>query len=95
MEGEGNGPLSAFVDGLALLGYDVRVLDYTEHALSSGGDAQAVAYVETEIADADLVFVGYGINAPELGWNDYAGIDVKGKTVVVLVNDPGFETGDC
>ena len=53
VEGEGNGPLSAFVDGLALLGYDVRVLDYTEHALSSGGDAQAVAYVETEIADAD------------------------------------------
>ncbi|NQZ08158.1 MAG: M28 family peptidase [Algicola sp.] len=41
-----------------------------------------------------LVFVGYGINAPEYGWNDYAGLDVKGKTVVVLVNDPGYATQD-
>lgn len=41
-----------------------------------------------------LVFVGYGIVAPEYQWNDYAGLDVKGKTVVVLVNDPGYATGD-
>lgn len=41
-----------------------------------------------------LVFAGYGIVAPEYGWNDYAGLDVKGKTVVVLVNDPGYATGD-
>ena len=46
------------------------------------------------VEDSELVFVGFGVNAPELDWNDYAGIDVKGKTVVVLVNDPGFETGD-
>ena len=39
---------------------------------------------------ADFVFVGFGINAPEYGWNDYAGVDVKGKVVVMLVNDPGF-----
>ena len=39
----------------------------------------------------DLVFVGYGVVAPEYHWNDYAGIDVKGKTVVILVNDPGNE----
>ncbi|CAN0593755.1 unnamed protein product, partial [Laminaria digitata] len=45
-----------------------------------------------EVTDSDMVFVGYGINAPERGWNDYAGIDVKGKTVVVLVNDPDFGT---
>ncbi|WP_206485642.1 M28 family metallopeptidase [Thalassotalea sp. G2M2-11] len=44
--------------------------------------------------DSELVFVGYGINAPEYNWNDYEGIDVKGKTVVVLVNDPGFATQD-
>ena len=44
--------------------------------------------------DSDLVFVGYGVVAPEFGWNDYAGIDVKGKTVVMLVNDPGFATKD-
>ena len=41
-----------------------------------------------------LVFVGYGVVAPEYAWDDYAGLDVKGKTVVVLVNDPGFATGD-
>ncbi len=39
---------------------------------------------------SDLVFVGYGVVAPEANWNDYEGLDVKGKTVVVLVNDPGF-----
>jgi Zn-dependent M28 family amino/carboxypeptidase len=44
----------------------------------------------TEITDAELVFVGYGINAPELGWNDYAGLDMKGKIAVILVNDPDY-----
>ena len=44
--------------------------------------------------DNEVVFVGYGINAPEYHWNDYAGVDVKGKTVIVLVNDPGFTSGD-
>ena len=47
-----------------------------------------------ELADSPLVFAGYGIVAPEYQWNDYAGLDVKGKTVVVLVNDPGYATGD-
>ncbi len=46
----------------------------------------------TELTDAELVFVGYGINAPELGWNDYAGLDMKGKIAVILVNDPDYET---
>lgn len=49
---------------------------------------------ETEIDASELVFVGYGINAPERGWNDYEGIDVTGKTVIMLVNDPGFATQD-
>ena len=44
--------------------------------------------------DVDLVFAGYGVVAPEYNWNDYAGLDVKGKIVLVLVNDPGFNTGD-
>lgn len=44
--------------------------------------------------DSELVFVGYGVNAPEHGWNDYAGVDVKGKTVVMFVNDPGFHAQD-
>src|SRR3546814_442329 len=47
---------------------------------------------KTAVKDSDVVFVGYGINAPEKGWNDYAGLDVKGKTVVVLVNDPDWQT---
>ena len=42
------------------------------------------------IKNAEFVFVGFGINAPEYGWNDYDGIDVKGKVVVALVNDPGY-----
>ncbi|WP_072384486.1 M28 family metallopeptidase [Novosphingobium sp. NDB2Meth1] len=45
---------------------------------------------QTQVKDSELVFVGYGINAPELGWNDYAGIDMKGKTAVILVNDPDY-----
>jgi Zn-dependent M28 family amino/carboxypeptidase len=51
---------------------------------------------EPEIAfeGSDMVFVGYGVVAPEHQWNDYEGIDVKGKTVVILVNDPGFLTND-
>lgn len=48
-----------------------------------------------ELVDSPLVFAGYGIVAPEFGWNDYQGLDVVGKTVVVLVNDPGFDSGDA
>ena len=43
---------------------------------------------EVAIDASELVFAGYGVNAPEFGWNDYEGLDVKGKTVIVLVNDP-------
>ena len=46
IRGSGNGPLAAFCDALGTAGHDVRVLDYVEHALSAGGDAQAAAYVE-------------------------------------------------
>lgn len=44
------------------------------------------------VRNSDMIFAGYGIVAPEYNWNDYGGINVKGKTVVVLVNDPGFGT---
>jgi Zn-dependent M28 family amino/carboxypeptidase len=47
------------------------------------------------IRNSDIVFVGYGVDAPERNWNDYKGLDVKGKTVVVLVNDPGFGDHDA
>jgi Zn-dependent M28 family amino/carboxypeptidase len=49
---------------------------------------------ETGLDNSELVWAGYGIVAPEYGWNDYAGLDVSGKTVIVLVNDPGFATQD-
>lgn len=46
-----------------------------------------------EIANAPLVFVGYGVKAPERNWDDFKGVDLKGKIAVVLINDPDFETG--
>ena len=49
---------------------------------------------KSSLKQSELVFVGYGIVAPEYDWNDYAGLDVQGKTVVILVNDPGFATQD-
>ncbi|MDG5799062.1 M28 family metallopeptidase [Marinilabiliaceae bacterium ANBcel2] len=49
---------------------------------------------ELELKESELVFAGYGIVAPEYNWNDYKDLDVEGKTVVVMVNDPGFATKD-
>lgn len=67
---------------LQLKGFDDYVIwtDRTESALS--------------LDNTELVFAGYGVVAPEYNWNDYAGLDVKGKVVLVLVNDPGFNAGD-
>lgn len=59
-----------------------------------GGDYVAVSpkpVPQAALVNSELVFVGYGINAPEKGWNDYAGIDMRGKTAVILVNDPDYE----
>ena len=52
------------------------------------------AQASASIAGSEVVFVGYGINAPEYGWNDYDGLDMHGKTALILVNDPGFVTGE-
>jgi Zn-dependent M28 family amino/carboxypeptidase len=46
------------------------------------------------VENSDLVFVGYGVVAPEYGWDDYKDVDVTGKTIVMLVNDPGYATQD-
>lgn len=46
------------------------------------------------IENSEIIFAGYGTIAPEYGWNDYEGLDVQGKTVLVLINDPGFGTED-
>ncbi|MEL7146601.1 MAG: M28 family metallopeptidase [Bacteroidota bacterium] len=58
-----------------------------------------VAYTEqvtetVSLENSEVVFAGFGVVAPEYNWNDYADLDVKGKTVIVLVNDPGFGSGD-
>jgi len=72
-------------------GEDEMTLSYPEQMVINsrrlGTDTHA-------IEDSEIVFVGYGIVAPEYDWNDYAGLDVEGKTVVILVNDPGFSSGD-
>jgi Zn-dependent M28 family amino/carboxypeptidase len=49
---------------------------------------------EVSLTESPLVFVGHGVVAPEAGWNDYAGVDMRGKTAVILINDPGFATRD-
>lgn len=62
LAGVGNGPIDAFTHALAGLGIEVRVLDYAEHALSSGGDARAAAYVECEVGDRTVWGVGIDPN---------------------------------
>jgi 2-isopropylmalate synthase len=58
ISGAGNGPLAAFVDALGTVGFDVAVLDYSEHAMSAGDDAQAAAYVEASVAGKTVWGVG-------------------------------------
>jgi Zn-dependent M28 family amino/carboxypeptidase len=74
----------------------IRGDQYSEE-LSYGDEMMVFTWRQMEsvaLDDSPLVFAGYGINAPERGWNDYADIDVTGKTVVVLINDPGYATQD-
>lgn len=60
--------------------------DYSKDFI--GGTPQPKEKID--LSNRDIVFVGFGINAPEFGWNDYADVDVKGKIVLALVNDPGY-----
>ncbi|MFV0477748.1 MAG: M28 family metallopeptidase [Parahaliea sp.] len=67
----------------------------TDLSFGYGSDMVVFSYrsaPRVDIRDSEVVFVGYGINAPEKGWNDYADVDVNGKTVIILVNDPDYET---
>lgn len=67
------------------------------HTLKFGTDmvvGTRTGEAEVKVDASDMVFVGYGVDAPEQKWNDYAGLDVKGKTVVMFVNDPGFHAKD-
>lgn len=80
--------------------YDIPLVIDTGHAqvkLTYPEDYVAVTSQQkpkVSLEASDVVFVGYGVNAPERHWNDYAGIDVKGKTVIMLVNDPGWGNQD-
>jgi len=63
-------------------------------SFTHGTDWVGVSYREqarTDLADSELVFVGYGIVAPEKNWNDYAGLDMRGKTALILVNDADYQ----
>ena len=69
--------------------------DEGEVNFSFGDQWVGVSYREqdhVDFAESELVFVGYGIYAPERGWNDYEGVDMAGKTAVILVNDPDWQT---
>ncbi len=69
-----------------------RAITYKYGSSFAGGTRRVVDAVQ--LHQSDVVFVGYGIVAPEYEWNDYRNVDVQGKTVVILVNDPGFATQD-
>jgi len=74
---------------------EVRTPDGTTMSFQQATGWVGVSYREAEridLDDSELVFVGFGINAPERGWNDYEGIDMRGKTAVILVNDPDYES---
>ncbi|MGN6482728.1 M28 family metallopeptidase [Luteibacter sp.] len=84
-----------------LTGQDSLKLDVSE-----GGGTESFAFgkdmvvgtlqakSDVELKDSDIVFAGYGVDAPEAQWNDFDGVDVKGKTLIVLVNDPGWNGND-
>lgn len=71
-------------------GDEVTMLTYADQYVSFTHRVEPGIALE----DSEIVFVGYGVVAPEYGWNDYEGIDMAGKTALVLVNDPGFDMQD-
>jgi Zn-dependent M28 family amino/carboxypeptidase len=72
-------------------------VDGKSQALTQGGEIAVRAALDgsksVSIANAPLVFAGYGVKAPERNWDDFKGVDLKGKIAVVLINDPDFESG--
>ena len=89
-------PDGSYIQNADLIGYKARPTG----SYVSGGKTISLKYPddfiansrherpETKVTGSDVVFVGYGIVAPEYGWDDYKGMDVKGKTLLMLVNDP-------
>lgn len=82
---------------------EINAVDVQPFTVSGKGAPMSLAYrrdmivgtyrvtPRIDLKNSELVFVGYGITAPEKGWDDYAGVDVRGKTVVILVNDPDWQ----
>ncbi len=89
-------PDGSYIQPVSLIGYTSR----PELTITTGGRTMRPAFptdfvgvsrrnrTDVRVDNSDLVFVGYGVVAPEYGWDDYKGLDVKGKTIVMLVNDP-------
>jgi len=89
-------PDGTYIQNVTLLGYKSR----PTASFSAGGKMVALRFpddyvansrhnrAETKVVNSDVVFVGYGVVAPEYGWDDYKGMDVKGKTIIMLVGDP-------
>ena len=75
---------------LNLAGKDVRLVQGQDIAVRS----PLTGATSVDLAKAPLLFVGYGVTAPERGWNDFKDVDVRGKVIVVLINDPDFEGGE-
>ncbi len=90
-------PDGTFVQRVPLVGFQAKSVS---GAFQVGGQTQDLKFLdnfvavsrrmaqEVKVENSDVVFVGYGVVAPEYGWDDYKGVDVKGKTIVMLVNDP-------
>ncbi len=98
----GNG--DSFVQPVPLVSITAQASELTvaggETELSLESGSQMMVWTKRVVEEVfldrtEMVFVGYGIVAPEYGWNDYEGVDVQGKTVVMLVNDPGYATQDA
>ncbi len=88
-------PLAQFdIDGAATLSVNAGG---QQRALAQGKDlavrAAATNIDRVQFKDAPLVFLGYGVTAPERKWDDYQGVDMRGKIAIVLINDPDFESG--
>ncbi len=99
------GPNGTWTQDVPLLMSDI--VGTPKVALTMGGATRALTQGEeiavraaltgqtqVDLKSAPLVFVGYGVKAPERGWDDFKGVDLKGKIMVVLVNDPDFEGGE-
>ena len=93
---EPGNPDGTYVQEVPLVGISATpqvslVADGKPFPLSFADDYVAVSLrmePQTKVENSELVFVGYGVHAPEYGWDDYKGVDVRGKTIVMLVNDP-------